>query len=744
MKLPAEILNIIAAHGLNNFRDSIAWSQISSYFRTRVENEIGVIVVEDGRAFDAREKPQDDSLNFHALLQDKNYALVSTDSAFADDSIGQVSRLCAAFLNICIVIESVRSYSDDLAKLVDKIARRCQNGTKINIIYRNSTNFLSNLYFREFTLLNEKDLKLLELHVVGNKMPTKFEMCGVDTLFQHTYVYNISTIHSLNIQDANHFLIAPDLKAIKRLSMKDDDINLLQYFRECPKLRHIESTSFPLHCSSPIKYYPKCSDIVLDEFRSGVEYPWIEGSRISRSLTLKPAMRSMDLDFRHMSFPLIKSLHIGYRDSSIHHVTFSECDFHNLRLCDCHNCIIPWECLISSNSQIKDISLSLISEVQVKWLAQSPYQLSSITFVSPYYPISDFIRINSMESSTLYSNRIKLELSSLWECYILQKLVLNERSVSNLLDLEVTVKEKSIASDMNRSRRSLEMMGIKEVAGCIFFDIPTLREFKITEREPSVSTSSDIKIMSGNVRSSSFTSSNIQERVTSSSFSFEGTSNFGELRNLPISPSTFRRNSLAGNNADIAKRLESVGSPDDEIPYERFRRKSSIGSPSFHPITGIFAEEVLDLEDDVVVFSFSSELPKIFTANLEALRSSYLTFAEVPSKFLSVLRVIVQANDNWISINGPDDGLAFCITTEIISAISFPFDLHLSGIQIERLQIMVDLKQLDLECFNKSQAKLADEIQSYLGYKGYKLPVSINEIQGVTSRVSVLLLFEED
>lgn len=718
MNFPNEILNLIVSQGLDSCKTSISWSQISPFFRELVTDQLGVIVIQDGsEALHDMRLP----LDYMLLMDEKNTYTVLTDHP----DHPSILRFIVKYPNLLVVIQSDRSYSDVLANIIDEIARNCPSRTNLCIVYSTSLNFLSKLYFRELSLYQKK-IRLCELHVVGNGLVNKDEMCDINTLFERTYLYNLRSIYSLDVQSTSHELISQDLSIVKQLNFLDFNEDSSKFFTQCPKLRIIESTKFPIRDDDRPLKLPKCDYITLTHYVDGSNYQPIDGTDIYEELTLVPALRSADPDFHNLLFPNLKKLTLKLNEVGSHLVRFYDCNFSNMSTFHCGSCITPWSDLASASANVQHIIVTLMSLEQLHWLTSCPHVIKKLYIEASTVQLTDFPISPLFEKTKLKFQTIAIDVQLLWQCYLLKKLILPNIDYES--SLKVVINESALMDAIKFNTISLKKWGLMLEENYIIFRIPYIRHFTLIGIGCDTGRITEATIMNRD----SPTSSQIPSLTgcTNQYFDTDASPNI----NYAVSPSAFRRSSLAGADSQTARRQSAIVFP----THSNERRKSSANNTIFPPMpTAPLSED--PFEEENVAFVFDERCPDILTTNINALETSFFSWKEVKTDRIPLLQIVVQ---EFSLLNEFDDVeyLVPGLSAQIIEVLKYPFHLRLVNMIIEKLQVVVDFSAAGIEICQEKQSKLSIDLHAYLTYRGHHLRVFTSPEES-NSPLSVLLQF---
>lgn len=717
MRFPNELVDLIISEGLDSCKTSISWSHINCHYRDLVRKQLGVVVVEDGSK---KRHVTQRFLDYEILMTKDNTFHIATNHP----QFEQLKEFITEFSSLLVVIYSDRSYNDVLASMLNDIAQTALEGTNLCIIYSNSLNFLSKLYFRELSLYRKK-VKLCELHVLGNGEANKDEMCDLNTLFERTYLYKLNSIYSLDIQNTSHQFIAEDLDTIKQLNYLVYDEASSSFLSRCPKLRVIESMKFPLGDSDMSFRLPRCDSITLTHFVSGSHYPPVDGQYIRKELTLVPSLRSDDPQFSNLFFPSLRKLTLRLNDTMSHSVSFRDCNFSTLKCLDCGSSIIPWADLSSASLCLRELMITLVSEEQLHWLESCPFPLTKLSIYTPKVRFSDIPSSRSFEISPFKSSVTSLELKNLWQCYLLQKLIIpSAESTSSLtIAFDEGALMNSIASNPNLAKKC-DLIHDEEY---IIFKVPFMQRFRLIDMSHYEDRNLKAEHMS-NVSSIDVGNSGSSTAYANVFFDINASSDM----NYAVSPSEFRLNSLAGANSDMARRQSAIVFSNGT----RERRASSITSTFSPPV---IAPSEDPFEGDTVIFEFTENCPSVFTTNLRALESSLFSWQEVNSSRIPLLQILIQ--DIVAEELENFESLIPKLSSQIIEALTFPYDVRMPMMIIEKFQIVIDFSGIDFMMTEERRSVFSIDLHTYLAYKGHKVRMLTDE-DNTDFKVSVLLLFE--
>lgn len=721
MWFPSELIDLIVSEGLDSCITSISWSCISPHYKDLITKQLGLVILHDGV------RDSDGAMPFldYSVLMDKGNTLhFETDHP----NYKTLKEFIVNFSSLLVIIHSGRSYNDVLASILNDLAQSCLPGTSLCIVYSNSLNFLSKLYFRELSLYRDK-IRLCELHVLGNGKDSVDEVCDLNTLFERTYLYNLRSIYSLDVQSSFHELISTDLHTIKQLNYVSYDEASSSFLSHCPNLRVIESMKFPIKDEDTPYRLPRCETLTLTHYVSGCHYPPIDGSAVAGQLTLVPSLRSEDPQFHDLYFPALETLRFKLNDVASHQIRLQNCNFSSLKSIVCGSCMIPWDDLLSAGWKAGEVVVTLTTEEQLRWLTSPLADLDKLTIVNPVTKFVDFPASTLFETSKLNCSTLSLELSLVWQCYLLQKLILPNLTSGD--SLMITLDEEFLSESLSSIFGTFKQRNLVYEDDCVCFRVPALTQFKIFEIGSSRATApKPARLLSQSPTDTNSVPMSTKLNVNNAFFDVDATNEMC----YAVSPSEFRRNSLAGLTNESARRQSAIVFPSGN----RARRASSISSGSLSQAPPISNDD--PFERDTVVFEFTERLPKVLTTNLAALESSLFSWRNLElNNRIPLLQVEVQTN-------GFNDGvcdvesLTTRLAPRILEVLKFPYDVRLPNIVVERFQGIINIADCDLAVNAEQQSKLATDLQTYLACRGQKVPVLAND-SDTGLRVSLILRF---
>ncbi|CDF90547.1 ZYBA0S07-03554g1_1 [Zygosaccharomyces bailii CLIB 213] len=704
MEFPREVLELIVSQGLDSCQTSVSWMQISSVFQKLVTNLLGVVVLQDGvSSLESIELP----FLYKMLMHKSNTLYISTDHPDAE----RLLEFIKAYSHLVLVVQTNRNYSDVLGSLMAGIVQGCNLGTTICIVYSTLQNYLSKLYFRGISIFKQR-VELSELHVVGNSAMYTDELFDINTLFERTFLYHLRKIYSLDVRSRGHNLISQDLNIIKQLKFSSFDEEWFHYFANCPNLKKIEDMKFPLRSTGRTFRLPKCDSITLTHYVEGAHYQPIDGSQICEELTLVPTIRSVDCQFYSLNFGNLKKLKLVLSNSESHNIRFTNCNFDCLQTLDCGSCLIPWSDLESSGVRLKHLKLTLSTTEQVQWLSSCPYDLEKISVGSqnvrsPSSPSSSKVHLDTISCSN-----VEIEIDSLWHCCLCHTLIFP--NINHTTDLTIILNQALLMQSILDSNFPIEKWKLPLEDDTLVFRIPQLKHFSLVVVGKDKSYADKIAADTLIDNSSSTPFSNIFFDVNAT------------IQNYAVSPSVFRRKSLAGADSEVARRQSTISDLSGPIGYPRRHRSSSTSSTN-----------ETNLSVKTCMFMLLGNCPEIITTNLAALEASLFSWIETKTNRISLLRII--ADHLPMEFNALEN-LVESLSDQIVGILKFPYHIVLPCMIVEKFQVVVDFTALGLEFEKGERGQLKTNLQRYLAFKGYSVKV-FTSIDRESYHVSVLLKF---
>ncbi|EDO18227.1 hypothetical protein Kpol_543p57 [Vanderwaltozyma polyspora DSM 70294] len=472
MELPIEIINEIISQSGGSCETLNSWFQLSTYFQEYVKRETCIVLIQDGPEKVAN---CDIPKGFHPILDNLAHYYLVTDNIDGDE----LSLFLEDYKNIIIIIHTTRNYSDPLNSALGFIVRICYQGAKLSVIYNTSVNYLSRLYFREF-IHSRKRVRLCELYIIGNSLIGEESMCDICMLFERTYLQNIDTIFSLEIQDEDHEIFATSLATIKELNSISSKKDLSQILINCPSLLSIDSCNFPCRFAGESYKLAKCENITLEFFNNDVRYPVIDGTEVTNSLTLEPSLRSNNVEFKNLEFPNVKSLTLRLKDSMSRSVRLIDCNFKKVEILNIGSSIISWDDIINSFMDLNSLSINIINNEQYLWLQKCPFKLKFVNITSQekefaYYPLP------------VYNNQLRLSFETIsfdlinpWRCYLFNKISLDNIKVIDTAI--VNISNELVNRTLSKNDKVLKKYGLVDDQSQIVLTLSTIKCLKVFKK----------------------------------------------------------------------------------------------------------------------------------------------------------------------------------------------------------------------------------------------------------------------
>lgn len=736
MELPTELLAHIVTSGLDSFATLKSWCEISPYFQKLVKQKLGVIVVTDfDYNGDFRASPA--PLDYTVLSGDVNTLVVSTD----DFNLEKTLTFLNAYTNILMVITTDRTFSEPLSTCITQVADGLisrSDGIRHNIcvVYKTKKNFLSKLYFRELWL-RKKAVRLCELHVVGNPSPTAGDMCNIDMIFEVTHLHDVKSLYTLSIPANDHKLVAPQLQVIRQLEM-GSDVQLYACLTGCPNLSQIKQLHLPstvLHTYS----LPSCDTITLTNFNPQVNRSVVDGERVASELIVKTSFKSPNPAFSRLCFPLIKKLTVELPGSPIDPVRFECCDFSKLRDYQCLS-FTEWDSFFGTGASLTSLKVAINDKKGVEWLNDCPFQITHLDILSTKSdPVSRISQgdIRSLQKywSQLITNctHISFELKSLFQCIIFKHLILPR--LSKCASLELKVDEFFIQEEITKlSQRDLGSklgeLGLTYLDESLSFNLPSMRKFKLikdrsdtefTERKNSASESGP---------------------NTGAIVYADPLAKDAYATNYAISPSEFRRNSLAGIDSVTARRNSTIviSNPFGSDTGFQLRRKSSSGGysvgstlstqsivPGYQPVSPLHV-----MRNGLIRFIQTGEIPDVVTMSL----NSFANSIDFSNCFGNVARLEVSTETIDCKDTNIDELLSH-IYKNVGEVLKYPLESKLKNASFQRLLVIQPLDSVagpgpDLD-------SLAARFEDFLEFNNHNVTVCTADRIDTTAHISVVL-----
>lgn len=640
MLLPIEILDIIVYNNLDSFKTLISWAHVSEHYRRIIQSQVGIICVHDGPGLNIS-----NPLGYEVLFNDTNSISIDTEQFHKD----QLAKFMLCQNNILICIHSHRAYSQPLRMVLVQIAHLCQIGINVCIIYQNTTNYLTRLYFNEFNRIASL-IKLSELYIFGNKNIGQYsQLTDITSLFQVTYIYDITVLHSCVIKDTSHNLISQNVETINYLGYNVSDKDISSFLELCPNLKTISSFKFPAYEEDLSMYtLPQCCSISLTDFYTGVKYPTINGSNVTEELNLSLGICVTEPIFLNLYFSKITSLNLNLGQSLDQLVRFKSCNFKNLESINCDVGIIPWRDLIESGARIKHLKLKLYSFEQLRWLNECPFTIEKIEILSMKNTNPSNTLFSQSDSLLLGSKNLAIDADSLKHCNIIQNIFLPKlKEDSSLL---INFNNQNLLQEISNSstyHRYLELD--YDSLSCLTFKIPYIHHLEIiTQKGYGLTPIMDVG------QSVSSISSN-----TPALYHFFNCMLGVQVRKDSM-PETLVEEPRRHSNASMDS--QSIFSDTEEIKYD--------GS-----------------SQDMITFELFENLPDILSLNLATFETTKFITDNIQPNILHLLKVIVDINENYIS----EAILILLIVKRIEDTIEYPYNFKFPNIILEKIQVVLKL-----------------------------------------------------
>lgn len=717
--LPDEILELIVQQNEDSIRTLISWSLLSPYIRRLVSKEIGIITIQDGL-----HAPLENLLGYQCLIANGtatcNHLNINSDDIDDEYIITEeqsFTYFISQFENLLLVIESTRPYCEKLANTLTRIANSCHSGVNICVFYKTHKNFLSKLYFKQFKLMLP-NIFLTELYLFGNynnnndSQSAGFEnnLIDIDTLFKTVHIEQIKTIYSLDIVDDTNEFNGGELTTIKKVNYHES-VNLTHFLRKCTNIKNIDYLRFPILMNNVKDKYtfniPQCEEITLCEYNNDVSHPIINGVKVAQKLSLKPTLRTSDPIFENLYFPHINTLSFPIYDFKT--INFKNCDFQNVRNLNVHGCMIPWHnfnSLIPHNDiEIKlNITLRLTDWQQLKWLKSCPFKIQNLEitgneiqflpkhFISNDPPLDQSLDFKGLNDGNKFEN-ITLHMNSLDQINLLQEIISNENPCSPNSSLKIIINEsklkESIIMNKNYSFTQelvIPISRVNHLTILLLDDCASKHSFFHRERllsnESQDTCKNDISYFNNWKPPSIKWYDEVKTQVPT------------------ISPSKFRKNSIAGLPVNEARRqsiisFNSIGPNVMDTAFER-RRSSldsvSVFSNSYHVYSDENAiDDSLENGELVTLKLQGTVCPDILTVNLNSIDSSVVYFGDLPRGMKIPLLQI------WFTPDTPFttyEALVSNLTNKIINMIHYPYNQMISQLSFHKLQLFVDITDI--------------------------------------------------
>lgn len=718
--LPTEVVDRIVRFNKDSVRTIISCMEIfNKKFIT--DNEIGIIVLTDDSSTII-----DNLFKFKLLINENQTNLFHWPVKENEDKNSKFLELVSfmvAYDHILVVIFTKTTYNENLTVCMNKICYSCNINTTISVFYKTPINYVSKLYFNEFKR-NPANLNMSELYILGN-LKVVDNLCDIDTLFRSVYLFNIKCCYSLQIDNYQRKLIAPNLITIRKLIYNSDVnvSNINDYLKFCPNLSNIYSMKFPINNeSTKISILPHCDNICLNDFNNDASYSQIDGTKIRQSLTLSTTLRTVDTDFKYLRFPNIRTLVCNSSHSNLQTFNFISCQFANLKNLECNNSVIPWKSFSFDNSKVLDtVSIKLSNMKQLLWVTECPFKIKLIKFFFKNgFNIINNSRLNDIKFNIC--DELFLEIQELQFCVLLNKIIIPNLKQGNISKLNIKINENNLKRSMLENTKNYKELGISEEEDVKF-------EFSNLKKLTLMLDNKDFVI-------DNLTNKDYERTQKHNSNPFQDILIPG-YNFYSIAPSQFRKNSLAGLSETDARK-QSIISIDSS--YERrlsLSNKSDIVIPS---LPGFYNNEsaIDDSYDDFISINLIEKLPEVIKTDLFTLKSGILNFKSLKDSNLSLLQINLLPD--FVSTDEIEK-TELELTNDIITIFGFPFKLNLPYTNIERLQIVVDMRPFIETITIEQRSILLDGIKERLLAQHYYIDVYDNSVNRPINSVGNITVF---
>ncbi|SMN21095.1 similar to Kazachstania africana KAFR_0B05660 hypothetical protein [Maudiozyma saulgeensis] len=655
MLLPLEILDIIVDKNNDNLNTLISWAKISPRYKRKIQENIGVITILDGLTY-----PQRYPLDYNVLFNDNNNVTISTEGF---DSTA-LKTFTTNQSHILISIHSNNMYSQLLRFTLAKISHYCQINTVISIIYFNSHNYMSRLYFQEF----ERFLTALhfsELYVYGN-----WDICNDEGLFdlvnffRNSYLNGIQVINSLTILDSAVSITSSSLQNIQTLGIRTLETDICNILKLCPRIKSIGSLKFPVGDTEHGKYIlPKTEKISLTDCYPQLQKVLVDGNLVQDKLDLSVGVSITDPIFSDLYFPNIRVLQLHLGNFPYQTVQFKNCNFSKLTSLNCDTGIVPWEDLLQTGANITKLSMKLYSTDQISWLNSCPYDIKNIEILSTKTNNIPNISFNDLNLFLNDYTNISLTLQTLLHCNIFQNVILPSQSEIEKLNLKLD--DINIVEEMKNNLNYSQYYHLNySFPNYLQFEIPYIKELLICATE----------------------NQNLSQlpRILNDTYTLEEPTypeNFHYYNNmLGIQP----LKDIMNFSADQSSRRYSNDSMDSITMYRSVnRRNSSQASGSLLAYSK--TSPTVEFEQNVFKFVFVENLPNVFSMDLYTLESVDFSFENILHGILPLLRIIIPVNSAYET----QEQLTTLIMRGISEIFNFPLAVKFPNIIIQKLQLVV-------------------------------------------------------
>ncbi|SCU87088.1 LAFA_0E04632g1_1 [Lachancea sp. 'fantastica'] len=587
MILPMEILERIVVNGLDSVETARAWSKLSPSFQTQVTKHLGILVISDCAITDELDPKR--SFAESKLLEYMSLSGVENTLSMNIERFDktQLREFLQKYQNFMFVVVTDEHFSERvwtcLSCVIEQIASidaaHCKN---ISMIYKTGRNYLSKINFRGL-LRYPWLIRLCELHLLSGSDLAEHDNIDLDLVFETTNLYNVKRLLSLTVQDPSHVLRAPNLVSIRDLELSRN-VNPVKALAYAPLLSRIQNFRIPTDMDPQLHYrLPACDELGLVNYSSTSVSPYLDGRGVREHLKIITSVRNESGVLRNMNFSRVKKLSVSTLNSSVGEVEFQNCDFSQLRFYDGSQASGPtkWRTLRASNAKIDSVRISLNSCDDLLAFMSCPFELSGTVELTSKSKgtntASAACELSTVERrthlTTLLANcsRIVMNLNSVWQCVILHHIVKPHMPATALICLDINFEAlqddiRHCCEELGKSRSELFcLVHLPSEDGIIQVQVPQAKRATILDATPN------------SVKSKTFS---FAERALGIDEMNSNTTIHTSVSQLqdPVSPTEFRRNSLAGSDSETARRhsIVHIGVP----PYLHAQAESARSSIS--------------------------------------------------------------------------------------------------------------------------------------------------------------------
>ncbi|SCU90177.1 LADA_0F02344g1_1 [Lachancea dasiensis] len=610
MMLPLEILERIVVCGLDSFETAKAWCKLSPHFKTQVTRNLGIVVIADSD----RTKPlsfSKDLLHYNSLSDGTNVLMVNTGYY----SRVSLKKFLEKYQNLLLVVITERMFSDLLLSFFncvveEVIAIGAQHRKNLSIIYHTSHYFLSKMYFRQLQVC-KRYFRLCELHLLGDNYAGQFSSIDLDLVFELTKIHNVKGLFSLSILNPSNVLMAPKLESIRELDVSAS-VNPAEAFKYAPKLVRIDQFRIPTDLDLEIPYsLPTCDYLKLMNFNPNAAYPTLYGQGIRGELVIATSPKTEGASFKRLLFPNVKRLVITSVISIIEDVKFENCQFSSLRAYNGSHAfgLTDWDSLVAAGAQLKSLQVSIDTCHDLLTLVQCPFTLTDTFEITSKSESTNVLAVKDnflslieqfkAQCSLSSCVQIKMKVASVWQCLLLHLMIIPSIPKTAALRLDINLEQLEEDVEQYLSKNNIyryelfQLVGLPAENGNLHLVLPQTLNVTLVDSDPP-------KI--GKTKSGG--SAMIEASIKNNTGYIMPPA--ADLTQYPVSPSDFRRNSLAGSDSDTARRNSIVHIPSSVSEEARVRRKSS-SSFEKNLACPIFDQphEQHRAEDQILNFSFA-------------------------------------------------------------------------------------------------------------------------------------------